>query len=74
VNFSLILNPGLVLLAGEIGTHPVLLGFVRKELARCEFAVARIAAATLGDSAVLWGGIAVALETIPSVLLPLPQS
>jgi glucokinase len=74
VNLSLILNPGLILLGGEVGSHPVLLSFVQKQLERCEFAVTRIAVATLGDSAVLWGAIAVGLEMIPGILLPRPLS
>jgi glucokinase len=72
VNLSLILNPGLILLGGEVGSHPVLLSFVQKQLEQCEFAVTRITVATLGDIAVLWGGIAVALEMIPEILLPQP--
>jgi glucokinase len=72
VNLSLILNPGLVVLGGEVGRHPALIGFLRKELERSEFAVPRIAAATLGEAAVLRGAIAMALEAIPSILLPLP--
>jgi glucokinase len=72
VNLLLILNPGLVVLGGEVGRHPALIGFLRKELERSEFAVPRIAAATLGEAAVLRGAIAMALEAIPSILLPLP--
>jgi glucokinase len=74
VNLSLILNPGLILLGGEVGSHPVLLNSVQKQLERCEFAVTMIAAATLGDTAVLWGAIAVGLEMIPGILLPQPLS
>jgi glucokinase len=74
VNLSLILNPGLILLGGEVGSHPVLLSSVQKQLERCEFAVTRIAVATLGDTAVLWGAIAVGLEMIPDILLPQPLS
>lgn len=74
VNLSLILNPGLILLGGEVGSHPLLLSSVQKELERCEFAVPKIAAASLGDLAVLWGGIALALESVPSILLPSPVS
>jgi glucokinase len=70
VNLSLVLNPGLILLGGAVGNHPTLLNFVKKELERSEFAVPKIAAASLGDSAVLWGAIALALEAIPSLLLP----
>ncbi len=74
VNLALILNPGLILLAGEVGSHPVLLSSVQAELERSEFAVTRIAAATLGDFAALWGAIAAALEEIPLVLLPQPRN
>jgi glucokinase len=74
VNLSLILNPGLILLGGEVGSHPVLLSSVQKQLERCEFAVTKIAVATLGDTAVLWGAIAVGLEMIPGILLPQPLS
>lgn len=74
VNLSLILNPNLILLGGEIGSHPVMLSSVHKELQRSEFAIPKIAAAALGDSAILWGAIALALEMIPSLLLPEPGS
>ena len=70
VNLSLVLNPGLILLGGKVGSHPTLLSFVGKELAQSEFAIPKIAAASLGESAVLWGAIALALEAIPALLLP----
>jgi len=70
VNLSLILNPSLILLGGEVGRHPVWLNFVGKELAESEFAVPRIATASLGDTGVLCGAIAVALDALPSLLLP----
>jgi glucokinase len=70
VNLSLVLNPGLILLGGEVGSHPALLSFVKKELEQSEFAIPKIAAASLGELAVLWGAIALALEAIPSLLLP----
>ena len=65
-------NPGLILLGGEVGSHPVLIDFVRKQLEGGEFAVTKIASSALGDRAVLWGAISLALEAIPSVLLPQP--
>jgi glucokinase len=74
VNLALILNPGLILLAGEVGSHSALLSSVQREVERSEFAVTRIAAASLGEFAALWGAIAAALEEIPLVLLPLPRS
>ena len=74
VNLSLVLNPGLILLGGKVGSHPALLSFVNKELENSEFAIPKIAAANLGDFAVLWGAISLALEAIPSLLLPLSIS
>ncbi len=74
VNLSLILNPGLILLEGEIGSHPVLIGSVQKQLQESEFAVTKIGAGQLGSTSVLWGAIAIALEKIPSVLLPQPTN
>ena len=70
VNLSLVLNPGLILLGGNVGSHPALLSFVTRELEQSEFAIPKIAAASLGEFAVLWGAIALALEEIPSLLLP----
>ncbi len=72
VNLSLILNPGLILLEGEVGGHPMLISAVQKQLQESEFAVTKIGAGKLGNTSVLWGGIAIALEMIPSVLLPSP--
>ena len=72
VNLSLILNPGLIVLGGEIGSHPVMIDFVQKQLEGGEFAVTKIASSPPGQRAVLWGGISLALETLPSVLLPQP--
>jgi glucokinase len=70
VNLSLILNPALILLGGVVGCHPILLHLVQRELQQADFGVATIAVAVLGDAAPLWGGIALALEEIPSILLP----
>ena len=72
VNLSLILNPGLILLEGEVGGHPALINAVQKQLQESEFAVTKIGPGKLGNTSVLWGGIAIALEMIPSVLLPSP--
>jgi glucokinase len=74
VNLSLILNPGLILLEGEVGSHPALISAVQKQLQESEFAVTKIGAGKLGNTSVLWGAIAIALEMIPSVLLPQPLS
>jgi glucokinase len=72
VDLSLILNPNLILLGGEVGGHPALIDFVRQQLQGSEFAVPRVGSGTAGNRAVLWGAIALALEAIPSVLLPEP--
>jgi glucokinase len=74
VNLSLILNPGLILLEGEVGSHPALISAVQKQLQESEFAVTKIGVGKLGNTSVLWGAIAIALEMIPSVLLPQPSS
>ncbi len=73
VNLSLILNPGLILLGGEVGGHSVVIEFLRKQLEGSEFAVTKIASSELGDRAVLLGGISLALDALPSVLLPEPN-
>jgi glucokinase len=71
---SLILNPGLILLGGEVGEHPALVSSVQRQLQESEFAVTQIDSAKLGSTSVLWGAIAVALGVIPSVLLPEPRA
>jgi len=53
-------DPGLILLGERVGRHPELLSLVKRELEQSEFAIPRIAAASLGDLAVLWGAVAVA--------------
>ncbi|WP_263356454.1 ROK family transcriptional regulator [Acidicapsa ligni] len=74
VNLSLVLNPSLIVLGGEVGSHPTLIASVQKQLESSEFAVPRVAASELGDRAALWGAIALALEELSSVLLPLPTA
>lgn len=73
VNLSLILNPGLILLGGEVGSHPVLIDAVRKQLEGDEFAVTKVAPSSPGNQAVLWGAIAMALDAVPGVVLPQPS-
>jgi glucokinase len=74
INLSLILNPGLVLLGGEIGSHPFLIGSVLKQLEGSEFGVTKIGTSALGSRAVLWGAVSLALDAISSVLLPQRQA
>ncbi len=73
VNLSLILNPGLIVLGGEVGSHAALIDFVQRQLEGGEFAVTRITSSPPSRRAVLWGGISLALEAIPSILLPQPE-
>ena len=72
LNLLLILNPNLILLGGEIGGHSVLIDSVQKQLEGSEFALTRIAAGALAERASLWGGVSLALQHIPSILLPAP--
>ncbi|WP_263364983.1 ROK family protein [Edaphobacter acidisoli] len=72
-NLSLILNPGLILMGGEIGSHPVLIDSVRKHLHGSEFGLTKVMPSVPGNKAVLWGGIALALGEVPGVLLPQPN-
>jgi glucokinase len=73
INLSLVLNPSLILLGGEVGSHPALIVSVQKQLEGSEFGVTKIGVGALGDHAVLLGAISVGLEAIASVLLPLPR-
>jgi glucokinase len=74
INLSLILNPGLILLGGEIGSHPVMIDFVRQQLEGSEFALTKIKPSAMGDRSALWGSIALALEALPAVLIPHPSA
>jgi glucokinase len=74
INLSLILNPGLILLSGEVGSHPVMIDFVRKQLAESEFAVTKIKPSSLGPRSTLWGSIALALDALPAILIPRPSA
>ncbi len=55
VNLSLILNPELIVLGGEIGSHRALIDLVQKQLEGGEFAVTKIASSPVDRRAVLWG-------------------
>jgi glucokinase len=73
VNLSLVLNPGLILLGGEVGSHPVLIDLVRKQLEGGEFAVTRVSSSAPGNRSILWGAISLALDAVPGVVLPEPS-
>lgn len=69
LDLSLILNPSLILLGGDVGNHPRLVNEVNTLLEVGEFAVVPVKLGALGSSAVLWGGISMALKaTIASIL------
>lgn len=74
LDLSLILNPNLVLLGGEVGNHPALLSEVNKLLAGSEFAVMRVGLGALSDSAVLWGAVSTAIEPAVQELLRADRS
>lgn len=63
LDLALILNPGMILLGGEVGSHPVLLREVKGLLAGSEFGVSSIGLGELGAGAGLWGGIASGLDS-----------
>src|SRR5215831_18246758 len=72
LDLALILNPSLILLGGEVGNHPTLLGEVNALLEGSEFAVLRVALGAMGISAVLLGAVSIALE--PTILRLLQNS
>lgn len=72
VNLSLILNPGLIVVGCEIGSHPTLIDFVQKQREGGEFAVPEIASSPVDRRAFALGWRLVAPEALPSV--PLPQA
>jgi glucokinase len=69
LDLSLILNPSLVLLGGEVGGHPKLLQEVKSQLRESEFAAVKLDLAALGSSAVLWGAVFTATQAAISSLI-----
>ena len=63
LDLALILNPSVILLGGEVGSHPFLLYEVQKLLKGSEFALVRVQPGALGPSAVLWGAVFTTLES-----------
>ena len=63
LDLALILNPGLILLGGDVGNHPTLLRELKQLLAGSEFGVVDIKLGELGTSATLWGAIATGLDS-----------
>ena len=62
LDLALILNPSVILLGGEVGSHPRLLQEVNKQLKGSEFAVMPVGPGALGSSAVMWGAVYMGLE------------
>lgn len=73
LDLALILNPSLILLGGEVGSHPALLHEVSALLEGSEFAILRVAIGTLGTLAILLGAVSVALEPAIHRLLQAPR-
>jgi glucokinase len=73
LDLALILNPSLILLGGEVGSHPLLLQEVNAMLKGSEFAVVRVVPGALGASAVLWGAVHTAMESAVLSLLQTPD-
>lgn len=69
LDLSLILNPSLILLGGEVGGHPKLLEEVKTQLRGSEFASVKLGLAALGSSAVLWGAVFTATQAAISSLI-----
>jgi predicted NBD/HSP70 family sugar kinase len=62
LNIAMILNPSVILLGGDVGSHPRLLQEMKSQLAGSEFGIPSVRAGALGTSAVLWGAVSKALE------------
>jgi len=73
LDLALILNPSLILLGGEVGSHPALLHEVSALLEGSEFAILRVAIGALGTPAILLGAVSVALEPAILRLLQAPR-
>jgi glucokinase len=69
LDLALILNPSVILLGGEVGSHPRLLHEVKLLLKGDEFAVVRVGLSALGSFAILWGGVYIAMEAAVLALL-----
>ncbi len=64
LNLSLTLNPSLFVFGGELGAHGALLAPTVEMLSKSEVAVVRALPSSLGNSAVVWGAIAVGMQDL----------
>jgi glucokinase len=62
LNLSLTLNPSLFVFGGDLGAHPALLEPTVEMLCKSEIGVTQVLPSSLGNSAVVWGAIAVAMQ------------
>lgn len=62
LDLALILNPSIILLGGDVGSHPRLLQEVNTLLEGSEMKV-RVRRGALSDTAVLWGAISTAVDS-----------
>lgn len=69
LDLALILNPSMILLGGDVGSHTRLLHEVKTLLKGSEFAVVHVGLGALGSEAVLWGAVFVAMQSAVTSLL-----
>ena len=69
VEMSLVLDPGVVILGGGVGSHPELCRSTEKLLARNEFAKPQVRSSSLGTQAQLHGAISLSLSATEARLL-----
>jgi glucokinase len=62
LNLSLTLNPSLFVFGGELGGHAALLTPTMEMLQKSQVGVARAVPSILGNSAVVWGAVAVGMQ------------
>jgi glucokinase len=63
LDIALILNPGAILIGGDVGGHPRLFAEMHSQIEGAEFAITSVRPGALGASAVLWGAVSMALES-----------
>jgi predicted NBD/HSP70 family sugar kinase len=63
LDIALILNPGAILVGGDVGSHPRLFAEAQAMLEGAEFAITSVRPGALGESAIVWGAVSMALES-----------
>ncbi|MDE1163053.1 MAG: ROK family protein [Acidobacteriaceae bacterium] len=72
LNLSLTLNPSLFVFGGDLGSHPALLEPTIAMLRKNEVGTARVLPSNLGNSAVVWGALAVSMQEAEQHLYSYP--